>query len=71
MYLEAAGVEVHVAREQRVARGRRDDLERRHEGKVRHRAVACHEEDRVAARRDLPRDRLEVVPGRVHEVVPT
>ena len=65
----AAGVHIHLVREQLEAPGGGHELEGRHEGEVGDRAVACDEQDEVGARRHLARDALQVVAGAVHEVV--
>ena len=66
----AAGVHVHLARQQLVARCGGDELHRRHEREVGDRAVAGHEEDQVGTGGDLAGDALQIVAGAVHEVQP-
>ena len=63
------GIDIHVAREEIEAGGRRDDLEGRDEREVGDRAVAGDEVDHIGTGGDLAGDTLQVVAGAIHEVV--
>src|SRR5687767_8808915 len=65
----APGIYVHVLRQQVPAPGGGDELDGRHERKIRDGAVTGREEDQVATRSDLAGDAFEIVARAVHEVV--
>ena len=68
-FLEPSGVEVHILLQEFHARGGGHDFDGRDEWKIGDASVSGDEENHVATAGGLPRNRLYVVPRRIHKEI--